>query len=535
MSFLKKLNWFVFAALLFISVMVCSTLIYANDYYPLENGEKLVEERIVDKDHVDIFTQLDKEYFLKKLTKEEDKWTVVSSDIITQKRTGLKIDTITEKGDRQLASSIQAELRSFGIESASMPAVLDYSQSDCLPPVGDQMDISSCVGWSAGYYLRTYQQAKDIGWAVKEAGNGLSSHIFSPSFIYNQINKGLDEGADIYDAAELLKNIGAATLERFPNISGDYKTQPSQDVLQSANTNRVREWAKLYTKNDPSEYIILKTREYLNTGDLVVAGGNVGFKFYYPIEQGGKSIITTDTSIFGKHAYVIVGYDDNLVTPDGTGAFKLINSWGTEWGIQGFGYISYKAFTTNALEGYVFTDLPNCTSQELSTEVNNSVVFNLDFSGTGRFDIKIKDENNELVYEKKDLRGNEGLNSFIWDGRNNSGNLVEDKLYKLNVIPYINDTPKTPFELAFNKEGKVESAGSCAYIYESSIQYVSIPITIKADGMLNIKVTYDGAAYDIIAGQAVKAGESMQYSITKSEFDFNNKEPDKLKILIEVK
>jgi len=34
----------------------------------------------------------------------------------------------------------------------------------------------------------------------------------------------------------------------------------------------------------------------------------------------------------GGHAIVVVGYDDNR------GAFKIINSWGTNWGNEGNGY-----------------------------------------------------------------------------------------------------------------------------------------------------------------------------------------------------
>ncbi len=35
------------------------------------------------------------------------------------------------------------------------------------------------------------------------------------------------------------------------------------------------------------------------------------------------------------HAVCLVGYDDNK------NAFKFINSWGTSWGIDGYGWISY--------------------------------------------------------------------------------------------------------------------------------------------------------------------------------------------------
>ena len=49
----------------------------------------------------------------------------------------------------------------------------------------------------------------------------------------------------------------------------------------------------------------------------------------------------------GNHEITLVGWDDNysrnnfLATPPGDGAFILKNSWGTQWGEQGYFYISY--------------------------------------------------------------------------------------------------------------------------------------------------------------------------------------------------
>ena len=40
----------------------------------------------------------------------------------------------------------------------------------------------------------------------------------------------------------------------------------------------------------------------------------------------------------GGHAMLVVGYDDDM------NAFKVVNSWGKEWGNDGFVWIDYKAF-----------------------------------------------------------------------------------------------------------------------------------------------------------------------------------------------
>ncbi len=491
MQLLKRIIYFVFTAILITILMASFNVMYAGDTRPLEETSPI--------------------------------WTGLKTSVEANKQ-----------GDRALAGALDTELKEYGIEPASLPLKVDYSDSEYLPPVGRQNE-NSCVGWSVGYYLRTYQQAKDIGWEVRGSDSGIDRHIFSPSFIYNQINEGVDEGAYIEDAAELLKNQGAATLEWFPYIPGDYYTKPDEDTIQSAYPHRIREWRVLFTQNDSSQYIIQKTKEYLNTGDLVVAGSRIGSEFLEPhIDRNGNSIITTDYFPSYNHSYVIVGYDDSLVTFDGIGAFKLVNSWGREWGNEGFSYISYKAFTANAIEGFVFTDLVNGVQEELNVDVISTVAFNMDFSGKGRFDIKIKDESNELIYEESNLPGEQGVNTFTWNGKDSGGNIAGDGVYKLSVITYKNNTPKPSFEYLFNKAGKIERASGSAYIYEDVIRYVDIPITFKSDGILNIKIVYNDAKHDIISSQAVKAGESKIYRIQKKEFDFNNKDLEQIRVIIEI-
>src|SRR6185436_16760106 len=54
----------------------------------------------------------------------------------------------------------------------------------------------------------------------------------------------------------------------------------------------------------------------------------------------------------GGHAMVLVGYSEKRQ------AFKLINSWGTGWGENGFGWVSYRALSRLSYQFFVI-DVPD--------------------------------------------------------------------------------------------------------------------------------------------------------------------------------
>ncbi|MCI0605228.1 hypothetical protein L0156_19755 [bacterium] len=57
----------------------------------------------------------------------------------------------------------------------------------------------------------------------------------------------------------------------------------------------------------------------------------------------------------GYHAIVLVGFDDNVQ------AFKIMNSWGGEWGTGGYGWIDYNFFRHVTHEGYIAASFPKTT------------------------------------------------------------------------------------------------------------------------------------------------------------------------------
>ena len=231
---------------------------------------------------------------------------------------------------------------------SSLPQSVDHSAH--IAPVGNQGSYGSCVGWASGYYYKTYQEYEDYGWSVVD-----QNHIFSPSFVYNHINGGGDHGAFFEDAFKLLIENGCATIKEFPYQM--YTNWPSESAYFNALKYRSNEFFYINAQNLSG---IQQLKQHVADGHCAVLGISV-YPNFDNIQQYNYTYCSADVtgSSRGDHAVTIIGYDDNRVTSDGTGAFKLVNSWGTGWGQSGFFWMSYTAVMNPVIsgrEGYYTTD-----------------------------------------------------------------------------------------------------------------------------------------------------------------------------------
>lgn len=212
--------------------------------------------------------------------------------------------------------------------------------SPLLPPPGNQGNQGSCVGWAVAYGLKTYQQCMNTNWppVADEKGKVKHGRVFSPAFIYNQINQNRDQGSKLLDALELLKSDGCATWSDFPYDDQNFTRKPDRTVRDTAKPFRISR----YDAVKPFDEEGIKIQ--LSAGYPIVFGAYIDAAF----ENLQKGDIWRDiTRSIGRHAMLLVGYDDKRA------AYKILNSWGAEWCDSGFGWISYNLFPRVVAEAYV--------------------------------------------------------------------------------------------------------------------------------------------------------------------------------------
>jgi C1A family cysteine protease len=216
-----------------------------------------------------------------------------------------------------------------------------FDNLEGLPPVGDQVVGGSCYAWAAAYYYLTHLQWKEYGWNVNDP-----EHQCSPAFVYNLTNGGVDNGAwegdsARHDAFELFETLGCATMADMPYSYTAYQTFPGEAAFRNGMQFRTLSTHYIETRNDSGLQIL---KEHLLSGDLAVLG-IYGYQNLVLINNY-NNIYCVSQVTGGRlfwHDVTIIGYDDSLVTADGTGAFHLVNSWGTGWGENGFFWMSYEA------------------------------------------------------------------------------------------------------------------------------------------------------------------------------------------------
>jgi hypothetical protein len=234
-----------------------------------------------------------------------------------------------------------------------LPRAVDLS--DKMPPPGQQGMQSSCVAWSVAYAVKSYQEKLEEGNDYVMGGSLNLNAVFSPAYIYNQLNNGVDGGLLFQNALNLLLEQGAPKMSVMPYNEYDYLTKPTPYQKEQAKTYKIANWdvVNLNTSNPADKINNVKTM--LNAGFPVMIGTTVDQAFTQDGATGMKPYIWSVKrgSEISHHAMVTVGYDDALR------AFKVLNSYGQEWGNNGYVWITYDLFVTVVNEAYIARDALN--------------------------------------------------------------------------------------------------------------------------------------------------------------------------------
>jgi hypothetical protein len=226
-----------------------------------------------------------------------------------------------------------------GSKTLDLPKKVDLR--NYCPMAGNQGQLPSCVGWSVGYGAYTIERAIQNKWTDFKT---ISNEASSAMFIYNNVREGNDcrkAGASIATALNWLKVNGDCLAKEFDNQTGDCDKKPDARAFQSAKKYLLSDFSRVFAKETSAADKITGVKMVLSKNKPVVVGMMVNqvCMSLRSAEYWNPKI--GDVATIG-HAMTVVGYDDN------TNSFLIFNSWGTNWGKNGFIRMKYDDFANQA-------------------------------------------------------------------------------------------------------------------------------------------------------------------------------------------
>lgn len=211
-----------------------------------------------------------------------------------------------------------------------------------FPEIVDQGNIESCVPTciSTIYYYLTMKQSNHINFRI------------SRLYLYYQVRKlydiGTDDGSTIKDCINILHKDGIVPEFLYPYITSKVFNNPSEFL------DRYSRFCKCLGFKNISRKVI---KQKLLQDHPVLCGIKL-FDSVYSDEVKNTGIIKFSDEydkILGGHCIILIGFDDDKKH------YKFINSWGTNWGDKGFGYLPYEYIKNDKLsnEFYIIKKISN--------------------------------------------------------------------------------------------------------------------------------------------------------------------------------
>ena len=205
------------------------------------------------------------------------------------------------------------------------------------PQPGNQMLLNTSVGWATAYAARTILEAKKKSWTNTRE---ITENGYSPVFNYHFAKvdsevQNCQTNADLGKALDILTQKG---VPRYVDFQEFCPKQIEDAILQKAKEHRLSGYSRIFDINDSISLKIELVKKSLAEGYPVVAGMHIPQSFAFA-KDFWQPRETMNPSIPG-HAMCVIGYDDSKYG----GAFEVINSWGRQYGNDGFMWIRYEDF-----------------------------------------------------------------------------------------------------------------------------------------------------------------------------------------------
>ncbi len=240
-------------------------------------------------------------------------------------------------------NSVHFMLKKTGVVNGNakeLPAKIDLRK--WCSAVEQQGNIGSCTA-QAGVGILEYFEKRSFEKIID------ASRLFLYKTTRNLMKETGDVGGFLRYTMGAMALFGLPPEEYWPYVEEKFDEEPPAFCYSYAQNYQSIQ----YYRHDPSDTPRKKILESVKTHLAAGLPSMFGFSVYSSYTQADASGMIPfpgkNERIAGGHAVVAVGYDDKLKIkndnpsgPETTGAILIRNSWGSEWGEKGYGWLPYE-------------------------------------------------------------------------------------------------------------------------------------------------------------------------------------------------
>jgi C1A family cysteine protease len=213
---------------------------------------------------------------------------------------------------------------------------------DKFSPVENQGTIGSCTANAAAALVEYFQMASygkflDVSRLFLYYGARYLGGYFPG-----------DNGAEIRNVIGALAVFGGPPEMFWPYDEAQVDEVPPNPCFAFGQSFQAMQYYRLDPAGIKTNKLLYDIRLHLSNQIPVIFGFTCYSSMDQPVKEGEIPYPAANERVVGGHAVVIAGYDNNkvIINPFNksktSGALLIRNSWGTDWGVRGYGWLPYE-------------------------------------------------------------------------------------------------------------------------------------------------------------------------------------------------